>query len=81
MTDNPPIFRVVVQIQTVNGAQNRHVRVTVKRGDHWAVCGILMLQPAEWEAFHQRCIANQIEVVSDDAPRQSVPADSAAAAR
>lgn len=76
-----PVFRIVVRTQIVNGTQHRHVRVTVKRGDHWAVCGILMLQPAEWDAFYQRCIANQIEVANDDAPRQSVPADTAAAAR
>jgi hypothetical protein len=82
MPDNPPIFRIVVQAQNVNGAQNRHVRISVKRGDNWAVCGILMLQPAEWDTFHQLCIERRIEVTPDDAPpKSSVPADTAAAAR
>jgi hypothetical protein len=74
-----PTFRVRVRTQIVNGAQHRHVSVSARRGDYWAVCGILILLPAEWDVFYRRCVASQIEVANDDAPRQSVPADAATA--
>ena len=60
-----PEFRVLIhRVQIVNGEEHYHVHLLAPRGDVWAVCGVLMLHPAEWERFQLICEVTSIAISS-----------------
>ena len=71
-----PTFRVIHSTQAVNGSLHHHARLLSRRGDHWAVCGVLQLHPAEWEWFVLSCEVLSIEV-ADEVPAEATKAPTA----
>ncbi len=61
-----PRFRVTVtRAQIVNGDLHRHVHFLAKRGDAWAVCGVMVFHSSEWERFCLICEVTSIEVTDE----------------
>jgi hypothetical protein len=59
-------FRALVyRVQNVAGNLHRHVHLLVKRGDDWAVCGVMVLHSAEWEQFGLICEVTSIGVIDE----------------
>lgn len=57
------MFRIKVRSQVAYNILHFHLELDAKRGDHWAVVGIISLHDSEWIEFLHICEANHIEVI------------------
>lgn len=66
-------FRIVPRRAVMD--QDIHLQLFVRRGEHWAICGVFHLYRFEWTQLAS-LLANVIEILPYE-PSESIPADRA----
>lgn len=69
----PPFRYKLKHTRVVNGDLHYDIAMLAQRGEHWEVCGLLMLHASEWEALGLMCEVVGIGIEMRDEVPPAIP--------